>query len=42
MEQFFGISVAQIGVALGVTLAVLIGVLVFWGARGRPCSGAAG
>ena len=36
MEQFFGISVAQIGVGLGLTLALLIALLVFWGARGAP------
>jgi putative ABC transport system permease protein len=36
MEQFFGVPVARLGVELGLVLAALIGVLVFWGARGAP------
>ena len=36
MEQFFGVPVARLGVGLGLALAALVAVLVFWGARGAP------
>ena len=36
VEQFFGLSVARLGVGLGLGLASLIAVLVFWGVRGAP------
>lgn len=36
MEQFFGVPVARLGVGLGLALASLVAVLVFWGARGAP------
>ncbi len=36
MEQFFGLSVARLGIGLGLALALLVGALVFWGVRGAP------
>lgn len=36
MEQFFGIPIAQVGVAIGVAFALLVGAAIFLGGRGAP------
>src|SRR3954451_526266 len=36
MEQFFGIPIAQAGVAISIAFALVVGAAIFLGARGAP------